>query len=113
MLFYVLRITHINRAAGIGMAGLTVSSNGEPISAAVQEARPMQFESAPPCQPPTFRISVFRPFVFLCGGSSVVVCCEAVEMADEVAVDPKVDFVAGTAAGVASLLVGHPFDTSA
>lgn len=34
-------------------------------------------------------------------------------MADAVApVDPKVDFVAGTAAGVASLLVGHPFDTS-
>lgn len=34
-------------------------------------------------------------------------------MADEVVVDPKVDFVAGTAAGIASLLVGHPFDTSA
>ena len=33
-------------------------------------------------------------------------------MADEIALDPKVDFVAGTAAGVASLLVGHPFDTS-
>jgi len=30
-----------------------------------------------------------------------------------VTLDPKLDFIAGTVAGIAAIAVGHPFDTGA